>query len=86
VGWMILSGKRSVRESESVSVTQNSFHSHLQSISELGIEKCQNTVIGDPFTRGISGGERKRTNIGNELLMNPSLILLDEPTSGNDSN
>ena len=51
-------------------------------IAELGIEKCQNTVIGNAFTRGVSGGERKRTNIGNELLMNPSLILLDEPTSG----
>ena len=37
---------------------------------------------GGFFQRGISGGERKRVSVGHELLINPSVILLDEPTSG----
>ncbi|KAI7840285.1 hypothetical protein COHA_006067 [Chlorella ohadii] len=32
------------------------------------------------FVRGVSGGERKRVNVGIELLSNPCLLLLDEPT------
>jgi ABC-type multidrug transport system ATPase subunit len=42
-------------------------------------------LIGGPSFKGISGGERKRTSIGFELVTNPSCILLDEPTSGLDS-
>ncbi|CAI5516887.1 unnamed protein product, partial [Closterium sp. Naga37s-1] len=56
-----------------------------ETITELGLDKCRNTVIGGPFLRGISGGERKRVSIGHEILINPSMLLLDEPTSGLDS-
>jgi len=49
-------------------------------IKLLRLEKCADTPISL-----ISGGERKRTNIGTELLTQPSLVLLDEPTSGLDS-
>ena len=49
-------------------------------ISALGLDSCKNTIVGGFFRKGISGGERKRTSVGHELLINPSLLLLDEPT------
>ncbi|CAI9754317.1 unnamed protein product [Fraxinus pennsylvanica] len=54
-------------------------------IRELGLAKCKDTIIGNSFIRGISGGERKRVSIAHEMLINPSLLILDEPTSGLDS-
>lgn len=49
-------------------------------INLLRLQRCADTPI---FL--ISGGEKKRVNIGTELLTNPEVILLDEPTSGLDS-
>ncbi|KAG6577381.1 ABC transporter G family member 9, partial [Cucurbita argyrosperma subsp. sororia] len=54
-------------------------------LSQLGLIKCKNSVVGDQRLRGVSGGERKRVSIGQEMLINPSLLFLDEPTSGLDS-
>ena len=54
-------------------------------IKELRLNKCQNTKIGGPLIKGVSGGERKRCSIGVELITDPSLIFLDEPTTGLDS-
>ena len=51
----------------------------------MKLVKCQDTKIGGDLIKGISGGERKRTSIGVELISNPSLIFLDEPTTGLDS-
>lgn len=41
--------------------------------------------VGTEFFRGISGGERKRTNIGMELIIEPQVLFLDEPTTGLDA-
>ena len=54
-------------------------------IQTLKMNKAQNTRIGGPLVKGVSGGERKRTSIGVELITDPSLIFLDEPTTGLDS-
>jgi ATP-binding cassette, subfamily G (WHITE), member 2 len=53
-----------------------------QVIEQLGLEKCADMKVGTEFIRGISGGERKRTNIGMELVLSPSVLFLDEPTTG----
>jgi len=54
-------------------------------ITELRLQKCSNTKIGGTLIKGVSGGERKRTSIGVELITDPMLIFLDEPTTGLDS-
>eukprot|EP00041_Stephanoeca_diplocostata_P031271 m.970807 g.970807 ORF g.970807 m.970807 type:complete len:769 (-) comp23925_c0_seq18:1023-3329(-) len=54
-------------------------------IDTLELGHVQNVEIGNSKTRGISGGQRKRVNIGMELAAFPSILFLDEPTSGLDS-
>ncbi|KAM8878856.1 broad substrate specificity ATP-binding cassette transporter ABCG2d isoform 2-T2 [Spinachia spinachia] len=54
-------------------------------IKELGLAKVADSKVGTQMTRGISGGERKRTNIGMELIIDPSVLFLDEPTTGLDA-
>ena len=56
-------------------------------IGELGLHKVRTSAVGSPggFPRGVSGGERKRVNIGVEMVGDPEALFLDEPTSGLDS-
>jgi ABC-type multidrug transport system ATPase subunit len=51
----------------------------------LQIEHIRHSIVGNVEKRGISGGQRKRVNIGLELCADPITIFLDEPTSGLDS-
>jgi ABC-type multidrug transport system ATPase subunit len=49
------------------------------------LKKCADSIIGGAMKRGISGGERKRTSIAYELISDPPIIIIDEPTTGMDS-
>ena len=48
----------------------------------LGISETRDLKVGSPMQKTISGGQRKRLNIGLELLREPTILFVDEPTSG----
>jgi ABC-type multidrug transport system ATPase subunit len=54
----------------------------METLGELGILSIKDARIGDASTRGISGGEKRRVSIACELVTSPSILFLDEPTSG----
>jgi ABC-type multidrug transport system ATPase subunit len=56
-----------------------------EAILELGLKECADTRIGNNIHKGCSGGEKRRTSIGVQLLSNPSVLFLDEPTTGLDA-
>ncbi|CAG9464483.1 unnamed protein product [Pedinophyceae sp. YPF-701] len=54
-------------------------------LSILNLKGAAGTKIGSALSRGISGGQAKRVNIGIALITEPRVLFLDEPTSGLDS-
>ncbi|KPA83560.1 putative ABC transporter [Leptomonas pyrrhocoris] len=53
-----------------------------EALEVLRLQHCRDTKIGIPgLEAGLSGGERKRCNIGVELIVAPKILLVDEPTS-----
>ena len=53
-----------------------------QTLLSLGLTEIRDLRVGSPLQKTISGGQRKRLNIGLELLREPAILFVDEPTSG----
>ena len=51
-------------------------------LAELGLNERRREVVGGSHTKVLSGGERKRLNIGLDMVSTADVYLFDEPTSG----
>lgn len=54
----------------------------LRMLQTLGLYDTKDLKVGSPLEKTISGGQRKRVNIALELIREPSVLFVDEPTSG----
>ncbi|XP_032539457.1 ATP-binding cassette sub-family G member 5 isoform X1 [Chiroxiphia lanceolata] len=53
-------------------------------MTELSLSHMADKIIGSHNIGGISGGERRRVSVAAQLLQDPKVMLLDEPTTGLD--
>lgn len=53
-----------------------------ETLIALGLYEIKDIQVGSPMNKKISGGQRKRLNCGLELIREPSVLFVDEPTSG----
>lgn len=51
-------------------------------LNALGLSEVKDIRVGNPLNKKISGGQRKRLNIALELIREPQILFVDEPTSG----
>lgn len=51
-------------------------------LRDLELVEAKDLQVGNPLNKKISGGQRKRLNIGLELIREPAVLFVDEPTSG----
>jgi len=54
----------------------------LGTLSDLGLLETKDLKVGNSLEKTISGGQRKRLNIALELIREPGVLFVDEPTSG----
>jgi ATP-binding cassette subfamily G (WHITE) protein 2 (SNQ2) len=54
-------------------------------LESLGMLHTKQTIVGNSFVRGVSGGERKRVSLAEVLAVNPAIACWDNPIRGLDS-
>lgn len=54
-------------------------------IKDLDLHRVAESYIGGDGIPGISGGQARRVTVGVELVTTPSILFLDEPTTGLDA-
>lgn len=54
----------------------------METLASLGLEQTKDIRVGNALDKKISGGQRKRLNIALELIREPAVMFVDEPTSG----
>jgi len=84
----VLYGNLTVKENVQLSAILKSKHPRdcQATLEALGLDATiQNRLVGTVSSRGISGGQRKRTSIAMELVTGRPILIFDEPTSGLDS-
>lgn len=62
-------------DSDLIVKTENLLH-------DIGLFEAKDLKVGNVLSKTISGGQRKRLNIALELIREPSVLFVDEPTSG----
>ncbi|KAL4766906.1 ABC-2 type transporter-domain-containing protein [Aspergillus nidulans var. acristatus] len=54
-------------------------------LGNLGMSHTKDTIVGNSFVRGVSGGERKRVSLAEVMATNPAIACWDNPIRGLDS-
>ncbi|KAG7383085.1 hypothetical protein PHYBOEH_010094 [Phytophthora boehmeriae] len=85
-GKELLSKGSAEQNLEALAITKAVFENYPEIvIQQLGLQNCQDTIVGDAMMRGISGGERNRVTTGEMEFGMKYMSLVDEISTGLDS-